>query len=180
VKPANRASKSIPASEPPIEEAERHIYWMRKALAMAKEAAVMGEVPVASLLVSDRESLRISSAHNRREALTNPLAHAEILSIHRASQALQNWRLEDLTLYVTLEPCLMCAGAILQSRIKRVVFAARDEKAGAVRSLYELFDDQRLNHQVEVVEGVLAAESQALLKTFFKELRVLKKHKGKA
>lgn len=174
MKQVNRPSKSHRASEVPIEEAERHIYWMRKALALAKEAAILGEVPVASLLVAD-QSEQISAAYNRREALTSPLAHAEVLSIHRASQRRQSWRLEDLTLYVTLEPCLMCAGAILQSRIQKVVFGARDPKAGAVRSLYQLFEDERLNHQVEVVEGILADESRDLLRKFFKDLRASKK-----
>ncbi|MGE4132022.1 MAG: tRNA adenosine(34) deaminase TadA [Bdellovibrionales bacterium] len=143
--------------------------FMRQALDHAKAAAQAGEVPVGALLVKDGQV--ISSAGNEREALKSPLAHAEITVISRASQALDRWRLTDCTLYVTLEPCTMCAGAIVQARLARVVYGARDPKAGAVESLYRVLSDSRLNHRPEVLGGVLAEECGQILSRFFASRR---------
>lgn len=147
--------------------------WMKQALKLASKAAQKGEIPVAALVVGP-EGL-ISYAINIRERQQTPLGHAEIFALHKASQVRHSWRLEDCTLYVTLEPCLMCAGAIQQARLKRVVFAAADPKAGAVKSLYQILNDSRLNHQVKVVGGLLADESIDLLQSFFRRRRHEKK-----
>lgn len=146
---------------------------MRRCLALAGKAAAIGEVPVGAVLVN--ESGVAAGNYNRREALFTPLGHAELMAIHTAARRRQNWRLEDLTLYVTLEPCLMCAGAILQARIPRLVFGTRDPKAGAVKSLFNVLEDPRLNHRVEIIEGVLPRESEKILKEFFSDLRRRKK-----
>ncbi len=144
--------------------------WMREALKLAQKAGERGEVPVGAVLVSpDGEILSVGS--NVRETLTTPLGHAELQALHRAAKKIKSWRLNDCTLYVTLEPCLMCAGAIQQARIGRVVYGATDPKAGAVESLYRVFDDTRLNHQVKVQSGILAAECAELLKKFFFQRR---------
>lgn len=143
--------------------------WMQRALSLAKKAAEKGEVPVAALIVGP-EGL-ISSAINTRERQQTPLGHAELFALHKAAQIRKSWRLEDCTLYVTLEPCVMCAGAIQQARIKRVVYGAADPKTGAVESLYPVLNDSRLNHQVELTPGVLASESAALLQDFFQSRR---------
>lgn len=148
---------------------DNDILWMEKALALAQEASEKGEVPVGAVLVKDNTC--IAAAHNLREQSGNPIAHAEMLVVQEASQKLGNWRLTGTTLYVTLEPCPMCAGAIVLARIPKVVYAAADPKAGAAGTIYNIVQDERLNHQVEVVSGVLAEESSALLKTFFKSRR---------
>ncbi|WP_413612949.1 tRNA adenosine(34) deaminase TadA [Bdellovibrio sp. HCB-110] len=147
--------------------------WMRKALSLAQKAAEKGEVPIAALLVGP-EGL-IASAINTRERQQTPLGHAELFALHKASQKKQSWRLSDCTLYVTLEPCVMCAGAIQQARLKRVVYGASDPKGGAVESLYHILNDSRLNHQVEVTDGVLASECATLLQGFFQDRRDEKK-----
>lgn len=147
--------------------------WMRKALSLAQKAAEKGEVPIAALLVGP-EGL-ISSAINTRERQQTPLGHAELFALHKASQKKQSWRLSDCTLYVTLEPCVMCAGAIQQARLKRVVYGASDPKGGAVESLYHILNDSRLNHQMEVTAGVLASECATLLQVFFQDRRDEKK-----
>ncbi len=144
-------------------------YWMTMALNLARKAFDMKEVPVGCVIVANNKI--ISKASNLKEKLQTPLAHAEVLAIHKASLKRKSWRLEDCTLYVTLEPCPMCAGVILQSRIKRLVFASKDSKSGSVKSLYQLLSDKRLNHQVEISNGLLEEESTALLKSFFKQLR---------
>lgn len=144
-------------------------YWMAMALSLARKAFDLKEVPVGCVIVANNKI--ISKASNLKEKLQTPLAHAEVLAIHKASKKRKSWRLEDCTLYVTLEPCPMCAGVILQSRIKRVVFASKDPKSGSVQSLYQLLSDNRLNHQVEISAGLLEEESTALLKLFFKQLR---------
>lgn len=144
--------------------------WMREALRLAEKAAAKGEVPVGAVLVSP-EGVVLSKASNARESLTTVLGHAELLAIHRASKNLHSWRLEDCTLYVTLEPCVMCAGAIQQARLGRVVYGAADAKAGAVESLYQVLDDSRLNHQVQVTSGVLAFECAKILTDFFQARR---------
>ena len=142
---------------------------MDLALAEAKKAFEIGEVPIGAVVVRGDEVIAL--AHNHRETAKNPLGHAELLAIDEACKKLGGWRLIGCTMYVTLEPCLMCAGAIINSRIERLVYATRDPKAGAVDSLYDVLRDSRLNHQVEVIEGVLAEESSRLLKQFFQELR---------
>ncbi len=144
-------------------------FWMKKALRLAEKAALRGEVPVGALIV--KEGQLLSQAFNRREELHSTLGHAEILAMHRASEKLQSWRLLGCTLYVTLEPCLMCAGALLQSRIPRLVYGTKDPKGGAVSSLYTVLEDTRLNHQVQVTSGVCEREAGFLLSRFFKELR---------
>ncbi len=148
-------------------------YFMELALKEAKKAYKLGEVPIGAIIV--RENKVIAKAFNRREVDKSALSHAEVLAIKEACKELGGWRLIGCTLYVTLEPCLMCAGAIINSRIERVVYAADDPKAGAVRSLYRVLEDSRLNHQVEVVEGILKEESSSLLKQFFAQLRADKK-----
>jgi tRNA(adenine34) deaminase len=149
--------------------------WMKIALRLALRAKNHGEVPVGAVIVHNLTNTLISWGYNKKEELQSPLAHAETLAIHRASKKLGNWRIEDCTLYVTLEPCLMCAGAILQSRIARVVYGARDPKAGAVRSLFTVLEDSRLNHWCKITEGVLEKDASLILKNFFKELRAIKK-----
>lgn len=148
-------------------------YWMKKALELAQKAYNKNEVPVGCLIVENNKIL--SSAYNLKEDLQTPLGHAEVMAIHKASKKKKSWRLENCTLYVTLEPCPMCAGVILQSRVKKIVFATQDLKSGAVKSLYHLLSDSRLNHQVEIVSGVLQLEASDLLKSFFKKLRTTKK-----
>jgi tRNA(adenine34) deaminase len=147
--------------------------WMRKALRQAQAAAEADEVPVGAVIVRDGQLL--AAAHNGREQLRDPTAHAEMLAITQAAAAVEDWRLEGCTLYVTLEPCAMCAGAIVLARIPRVVFGASDAKAGAVQSLFELLSDRRLNHRAEVVGGVLGAECGQLLSHFFAGKRALGK-----
>ncbi len=149
---------------------DRDGMYMGLALELAEEAARQGEVPVGCVVV-DQNGQVIGTGANRREADQDPLAHAEILAIAQAAHRTGFWRLEDTTLYVTLEPCPMCAGAILNARIPRVVYGAADPKAGAVRTLYALLSDNRLNHRCEVTEGVRADEASALLSGFFRDLR---------
>lgn len=140
---------------------------MRLALDEAERAADGGDVPVGAVLLS-RDGSVLATGHNEREATGDPTAHAEILTLRRAAKALGEWRLAGCTLVVTLEPCTMCAGALQQSRVDRVVYGARDEKAGAVGSLWDLVRDRRLNHRPEVIEGVLADASARLLTDFFR------------
>lgn len=142
---------------------------MQAALEEARQAGARGEVPVGAVLVIGDEIHGRSG--NQKEAEKDPLGHAEILAIREAAKALGRWRLSDATLYVTLEPCLMCAGAIVQARVGRIVFGTKDPKAGAVVSLYETLSDTRLNHRPEVVSGILADECAELLKNFFQGLR---------
>lgn len=143
---------------------------MRVALAAAGQAAERGEVPVGAVVVVRGELVAV--AHNQRETDNDPTAHAEILALRAAAAALGSWRLVDADLYVTMEPCPMCAGAMVNARIRRLVYGCDDPKAGAVRTLFQLLDDQRLNHRVEVVQGVLGEASAALLKSFFSRLRL--------
>ncbi len=146
-------------------------YYMQLAIAEAEAAAAADESPVGAVIVCEDQVL--ASAHNQREALRDPTAHAEVIAITQAAAALASWRLDGCTMYVTLEPCPMCAGAIVQARIPRLVYGAADEKAGAVRTLYRLCDDPRLNHRAEIVSGVLAARCGALLTKFFQQKRRL-------
>ena len=142
---------------------------MGQALKLAQQAGETGEVPVGALLVKD--DVLIAEAFNVREAHGSPIAHAEMLVLQAASQEIGNWRFVDTTLYVTLEPCPMCAGAIVLARVPRVVYATTDPKSGAAGTLYNILQDERLNHRVEVVSGILAEESSALLKSFFRQRR---------
>jgi len=147
----------------------RHEDFMRRALELAEEALRQGEVPVGAVVVKD--GVVVSEAHNEKEKRQDATAHAEMLAIQRASQALGTWRLQDTTLYSTIEPCPMCAGAIVQARIKKVVFGARDLKAGAGGSLINLLDFPGLNHRVEVIEGILEEECMQVMSEFFRKLR---------
>ncbi|WP_221492485.1 tRNA adenosine(34) deaminase TadA [Streptomyces griseoloalbus] len=141
---------------------------MRLALDEAERAVRGGDVPVGAVVLAPDGGTVLASAHNEREAGGDPTAHAEVLAVRRAAARLGEWRLAGCTLVVTLEPCTMCAGAIQQSRVDRVVYGARDEKAGAVGSLWDLVRDRRLNHRPEVIEGVLADECSRLLTEFFR------------
>ncbi len=152
--------------------------FMKRAMGAAEEAARRGEVPVGAVIVSGGEI--IGTGYNCREERQSPLGHAELMAIQEASQRLGSWRLNDCDLYVTLEPCLMCAGAILQTRMRRLVFACPDPKSGAIESLYRLCEDHRLNHQLPVTGGVLAEESAALLADFFAHLRTQKRDSRKS
>lgn len=145
---------------------QRYSEWMLQALDAAQQATTHGDVPVAALVV-DASGTPIGRGVNERELLQDPTAHAEVLALRAAAAATGSWHLEDTTLIVTLEPCAMCAGAILAARVPVVVFGAWDEKAGAAGSVYDLLRDRRLPHRVEVFAGVLAAESESLLKGFF-------------
>ncbi|GEL06563.1 tRNA adenosine(34) deaminase TadA [Rummeliibacillus sp. G93] len=150
-------------------------YFMEMAIEEGKKAETLGEVPIGAVIV--QHGTVIAKAHNLRETTQNAVTHAELMAIQDACKSLGSFRLEETTLYVTLEPCPMCAGAILQSRIPRVVYGARDPKAGCVDSLYHLLNDSRFNHECEVTEGVMGTECGQLLSSFFKELRAKKKAK---
>lgn len=141
---------------------------MRLALDEARRATEGGDVPVGAVVLGPDGTTVLSAGHNEREATGDPTAHAEVLAIRRAAATLGGWRLTDCTLVVTLEPCTMCAGALVQSRVDRVVYGARDEKAGAAGSLWDVLRDRRLNHRPEVIEGVLAVECARLLTDFFR------------
>lgn len=156
-------SDDLPISSPP------HETFMRLALREAQAALGEDEVPIGAVVV--REGHVIASAHNQREQLHDPTAHAETIAITQAASAIGDWRLERCTLYVTLEPCPMCAGAIILARLPRIVYGAADPKAGAVRSLFRLLDDPRLNHRSEVIAGVLATECGEILTRFFEQKR---------
>ncbi len=146
---------------------------MRRAIELARKSAAADEVPVGAVIYRGDEV--IAEAHNLREAVHDPTGHAELMAIRKAAEKLKTWRLSDCSLAVTLEPCPMCAGAIVQARVGRLVYAATDPKAGAVHSLYNLCTDKRLNHSVEIVHGVLAQEAGELLKAFFRRRRAEKK-----
>lgn len=149
---------------------ELQIQWMNAALNLARECLSTSDVPVGAIVI-DASGQTIGIGRNQREELNNPLAHAEMQALQDAARNLGNWRLDDCTLVVTLEPCTMCAGAIVNSRIKQVVFGADEPKTGAVGSLFDVIRDRRLTHQPEVVSGVLADESAELLRKFFSDKR---------
>ncbi len=149
---------------------EKHENFMRLALAEAEAALLADEVPVGAIII--HQGRVVGAAHNQREALRDPTAHAEMLAITQAAAGLGSWRLEGCSLYVTLEPCPMCAGAIVQARIPRVVYGASDPKGGAVRTLFQLLSDPRLNHQAKITGGVLEQACGELLTRFFREKRV--------
>lgn len=144
--------------------------FMRLALEQARKASAQGEVPIGAVLV--RAGQVLARAHNFRETWQDPTAHAEMVAIREAATQSGSWRLTDTTLYVTIEPCAMCIGAIILARIPRLVFGAMDPKAGACGSIVDLPAERKLNHRVEVIGGVLEQESQELLQTFFKNLRL--------
>ena len=152
--------------------------FMREALRQAKKAYALGEVPIGCVIV--HEGKIIGRGYNRRNTDKNALAHAEITAMKRASKVIGDWRLEECTLYVTLEPCQMCAGAIVQARIPKVVMACMNPKAGCAGSILNILDMPQFNHQAEAVRGVMEEECAALLKTFFKELRIRNKAEKEA
>lgn len=147
--------------------------YMWQAIQEAKKAREMNEVPIGAVIVLDQEV--IATAHNVRESSQNAVAHAELLAIEKACEKLGTWRLEEAELYVTLEPCPMCSGAILLSRVKKVIYGAPDPKAGCAGTLMNLLEDERFNHQCEVVSGVLAEPCGQLLTDFFREIRERRK-----
>lgn len=152
---------------------EHDVRFMRLALEQAEKARAEGEVPVGAILTMGRDVL--AAVHNSPISLNDPSAHAEMLAIRKAAERSGNYRLTGTTLYVTLEPCIMCAGAILQARVSRIVYGTDDPKSGAVESLYSLLNDGRLNHTVEVTSGILKAECSEILSRFFQEKRITSK-----
>ena len=150
-----------------------HQKWMKEAMREALKVEAIGEVPVGAVIVLDGKI--IARGHNRRETKQSSIAHAELIAIEKACKKLGSWRLEGATLYVTLEPCVMCAGAIVLSRVPTVVFGAWDPKAGCSGSLMNLLQEERFNHRCEVIAGVFEEECSAQLKSFFKQLRTKKK-----
>lgn len=159
-------------STPLSTHADDHAF-MARALRLAEQAAQLGEVPVGAVVVCD--SRIVGEGYNLRETQADPLAHAEIRAIASAAKELGRWRLSDCTLYVTLEPCAMCTGALINSRMGRLVYGADDPKAGAVNSLYQMLQDERFNHNLPVASGVCAEECGEVLKVFFRQLRADKK-----
>ena len=155
-----------------MEENSNKEYYMKQAIKEAEKAYKKLEVPVGAVIVKDGKI--IARAHNQKETKTDTTKHAEILAIQKASKKLKSWRLIDCEMYVTLEPCTMCAGAIINSRIKKVYVGAMDEKTGAVGSVLNLFEDYTFNHKVESETGILKEECENILKRFFKELRKIK------
>ncbi|NBD94996.1 MAG: tRNA adenosine(34) deaminase TadA [Gammaproteobacteria bacterium] len=150
--------------------AETDIQWMRRAMALAEAAEAIGEVPIGAVLV-DAEGQMLGEGFNRVITDADPTAHAEIVALREAAARVENYRLPDTTLYVTLEPCSMCAGALINARVKRVVYAADDLRAGAHHSVFEVLTSPELNHRCEVTRGVLAEESAQMLRTFFRSRR---------
>ena len=157
---------------------EQHIKYMKEALKQAKKAYALGEVPIGCVIVY--EDKIIAKGYNRRNTDKNTLAHAEVSAINRASKKLGDWRLEDCTLYVTLEPCQMCAGAIVQSRITNVVMGCMNPKAGCGGSILNILEMPEFNHQVNVLRGVMEEECSLILQNFFKQLRVRTKEEKAA
>lgn len=153
-----------------LDQGEQDRHWMRHALCLANKAEQAGEVPVGACIV--KAGKLIAEGWNRPIGDVDPTAHAEIIVLRTAAKVLDNYRLLNATLYVTLEPCSMCAGAIIHARIKRVVYAATDPRAGAAGSIIDLFSNSAFNHRVEISAGVAAEESSQLLKTFFRKRRV--------
>lgn len=143
--------------------------YMKEALEEAKKAFDKDEVPIGAVVVKDGEI--IGRGHNLRESSQNPIHHAEIIAIEEAAKTLGSWRLTGSEIYVTIEPCSMCAGAMVQARLERVIFGARDPKAGAVKTLHNLVEDPRFNHQLDIVEGILEDESRDIIREFFQAKR---------
>ena len=161
---------TLRAEDNPLQPHER---WMRAALELARQAYDEGEVPIGAVIVHNDRI--IGEGYNQRESLKDPTAHAEMIAITQAAQSLESWRLLDCTIYVTLEPCPMCAGAIVLARIPTVIYGTTDPKAGACHSLFQITDDARLNHRAAVLGGVLQPECKALLQEFFAQQRTLGK-----
>lgn len=161
-----------------MKDEQQNIRYMRAAIDEARQAGLLNEVPIGAVVVHDGKI--IGRGHNMREHFQDVTYHAEMLAIMEACEALGSWRLENCDLYVTLEPCIMCSGAIINSRIANVYYGAPDPKAGAVDSLYHLLSDQRLNHQVNVHHGILEDECSQMLKNFFRAIRKRKKAARKA
>ena len=161
---------TLRAEDNPLQPHER---WMRAAVELARQAYDEGEVPIGAVIVYDGRI--IGEGYNQRESLKDPTAHAEMIAITQAAQSLESWRLLDCTIYVTLEPCPMCAGAIVLARIPTVIYGTTDPKAGACHSLFQITDDARLNHRAAVLGGVLQPECKALLQEFFAQQRALGK-----
>ena len=161
-----------------VKSMEQHIKYMKEALKQAKKAYALGEVPIGCVIVY--EDKIIGRGYNRRNTDKNTLAHAEITAINRASKKMGDWRLEDCTLYVTLEPCQMCSGAIVQSRITNVVMGCMNPKAGCGGSILNILEMPEFNHQVNVVRGVMEEECSQILQNFFKELRIRNKEEKAA
>ncbi|WP_273854336.1 tRNA adenosine(34) deaminase TadA [Guptibacillus spartinae] len=155
------------------DQLERDVYFMRLAMAEAEKASAIGEVPIGAVIV--KEEKVIASAYNLRETEQRAVAHAELLAIDAACQKVGSWRLTDCTLYVTLEPCAMCSGAIVLSRVERVVYGASDPKGGCAGTLMNLLDDDRFNHQAAITAGVCEEECGTMLSTFFRHLRQKRK-----
>src|SRR4051812_3639647 len=153
----------------------QHEHWMLDAIAEAKRALSLAEVPIGCVIVHEPTGSIIGRGHNRRETDADPTAHAELVALRDAARQTGHWRLLDCVMVVTLEPCPMCAGAIVNARIPKLIYGCDDAKAGAVRTLYQLCEDPRLNHRVDVTAGVLADECAQLLKEFFKTQRALGK-----
>jgi tRNA(adenine34) deaminase len=162
---------SCPQNESPLFSIDPsvHEYWMNQAILLAKEAEKLGEVPIGAIIVRGDEVL--GRGYNLREQTMDPTAHAEMIAIRNASQQLDAWRLLDCRLYVTLEPCPMCAGAIVQSRIPQVIYGTTDPKAGCAGTLMNLLQEPRFNHRTEVIPNVLQEECSQLLTQFFRKLR---------
>lgn len=157
----------------PADPLQPHARWMHEALEMARQAFDEGEVPIGAVIV--HHDRLIAAAGNQREQLKDPTAHAEIIAITQAAEALGSWRLLDCTLYCTLEPCPMCAGAVVQARIPTVVYGTADPKAGACHTLYQITNDARLNHRAVVLGGVMQEECRGILQEFFAHQRSLGK-----
>jgi len=151
------------------DERETDAYWMRQALAAAHEARLRGEVPVGTCIVSGEALLAV--AGNRTRTDQDPTAHAEIVALREAAHAVSNYRIVDAVVYSTIEPCVMCAGALIQARVRRLVYGARDERAGAVESRFRVCDTDFLNHRIEITAGVLEAECREIMQDFFRERR---------
>ena len=150
-------------------------YFMKEAIKEAKKAYQKNEVPVGAVVVKNNEI--VARGHNIKETKKDTTKHAEIIAIQKASKKMNAWRLEDCTMYVTLEPCTMCAGAIIQARLKRLIIGTMDKKTGACGSVLNLIDDYEFNHKVELKTGIMETECRQIMKDFFKELRKIKKNK---
>lgn len=160
---------SIPTDFSSYSEEEQHQFWMREAIAEARQAESLGEVPIGAVIVQNDRI--VGRGYNLRETTLDSTAHAEMVAIRQASETIGAWRLLDCSLYVTLEPCPMCAGAIVQSRVPRVIFGTADPKAGCAGTLMNLLQEPRFNHQTEVIANILQPECASLLTEFFRRLR---------
>lgn len=164
-----------PVNDPNLSNAEDEV-WMRRALELAQQAAALGEVPIGAVAVLDGQV--VGTGYNRKESDQDPTAHAEMLALRQAAATLDNWRLIGVTLYCTVEPCPMCAGAMIQGRLSRLVYGAPDVRFGADGSIVDVLREERFNHRVEVTSGVLEDEAAALLQTFFRRLRETSQRNG--